>query len=49
MMTKREQELYDALWFLLNDCINFSNGELTESILENASNVLKKVKSETDT
>ena len=49
MMTKREQELYDALWYLLNDCINFSNGELTESILENASSVLKKVKSETDT
>lgn len=42
----REQEktiksLEEALRDLLNDCINFDGGKLTDSVMERASGVLK--------
>lgn len=38
---RRIRVLEDALSNLLNDCINFGGDNLTESILEKASEVLK--------
>ena len=40
--SRRIEDLERALSELLNDCINFDGGKLTDSILENASKVLKE-------
>ena len=40
-------ELYEALNDLLNDCINFDGGKLTDVFMEKASRALKKARGET--
>lgn len=40
--TNRVVELENALNDLLNDCINFDGGKLTDCIMEHASKTLKK-------
>ena len=42
-MREHAEELYYSLWFLLNDCINFDGGKLTDSIMARASRVLDKI------
>lgn len=39
---KRIEEVENALNDLLNDCINFDGAKLTDCIMKEASNVLKK-------